>query len=240
VLQTTQSSTLAALRAIQQFLDKYAERLGVVVKSGSRRQLDQAITDLASLAASQAGSTASRKGASARLKELRDQLVTKNMMPLARLAAVDLPRNAELSNLAMPKGNLTVEKLVSAARGMATTAAKYASILIDAGLPATFIEDLNAAADAYAAYAASRKGGKAAGSGATKGLKGRISEATRVISGIDGLMLKNLDAKDPADATVLAEWKSVKKVRRSSSTTPPAPPAPVPIPPPTQTPPAKP
>ena len=54
-MQTTQGSVLDTLRAIQQFLDDNAAKLGGIVQSGTRRQLDQTVSSLAGFAATQSG-----------------------------------------------------------------------------------------------------------------------------------------------------------------------------------------
>lgn len=228
-MKTHQGITLETLRAIQLFLDKYAARLGDVVKSGSRRQLDQAIADLAALALAQATNATAASGVE-KAREVRRALVEKHMLPIARIAAVDLPRTPELAGLVVPKGNPTVEKLVVAANKMKQQAAPFAQIFIDAGMPADFLAELDAAANALAIYAAERKGSGAVGKSATQGIKDVISRGTRVITAIDGLVRKTLDPHMPADQIIRTEWKSVKRVRRTASRSA-ALAEPVPIPP---------
>jgi hypothetical protein len=228
-MQTQQGTSLERLRAARLFLDKYPERLGDVVKSGSRRQLDQAIADLESLALSQAtgGTVVSGKQKTA---ELREELVVKHMLPISRIAAVDIPARPELADLKMPRGKPTPEKLVAAARAMAARAASFANIFMDAGLPSTFLEALVDAAAALAFLAAKRKYNGASGATATKGIRDAVSRGSRVMTALDGLMLKALDRRSNGDRLILSEWKSVKRVRkiatRSSALL-----EPVPIPP---------
>jgi hypothetical protein len=229
-LQTGQGSTLETLRAIQQFFVRHAVRLGDVVKSGSLRQLDRAVADLAKHVTAQAGTTAGVKGATEQAKALRAELTEKHMLPIARIAAVDLPRTPALSKLRMPKGNLTVEKLAGAANGMAQQAAPYAQTFIDAGLPPDFLDQLQAAANAAASFGAQRKGSAGAGKAATKGIKDSISAGVRVISAVDGLVRKALDAGVPSDVIIRTEWDSVKKVRKTATRSTTAP-EPLPIPP---------
>jgi hypothetical protein len=234
-MQTHQGTSLEMLRAARLFLDQHPDRLALVIASGSRRQLDQAIADLDALVLQQAtgGTIVSGKRV---IAQLRQDLIEKHMLPISRIASVDLPQIPELSDLAMPRGKPTPEKLVGAARAMGQKAESFAQIFIDAGMPADFLDELEHAATALATYAANRKARVAAGAKATLGIRATVSRAARVITAIDGLIRKVLDAHAPADRLMLAEWKSVKRVRnigvRSTSLEPvPIPPAPAATPP---------
>jgi hypothetical protein len=228
-LQTLQGIVLETLRAIQLFFIKYAARLGAVVKSGTQRQLDKAVADLEHLGSEQATSE-TVMSAAPKAAELRHDLIEKHMKPILRLASVNLPRTPELAKLAIPRGKPTPEKLVVAARGIGNTVAPYAQTFIDAGMPETFLADLESAAQAVADCAAQRKGSTAVGKKATSGIAATISRGKRVITGLDALVTKELDPRSADDELIRAEWKSVKKVRKTASR-PVVPPEPVPIPP---------
>jgi hypothetical protein len=217
------------LRAARQFLDKYTERLDGVVKSGSRRQLDKAISDLEGLALSQAtgGTMVSGKE---KIAQLRAELVEKHMVPIARIASVDLPAKPELAPLKLLPGKPTPEKLVAAARAMGATAEPFAQIFIDAGMPTTFLDELETSAATLADFAARRKGKRAEGIQATKGIRATVSQGARIMSALDGLVGKSLDRRSAADKLILTEWKSVKRVRKVATRSP-ASLEPVPIPP---------
>jgi hypothetical protein len=226
---------LEKLRAAQLFLDKYASRLGALVESGTRRQLDQAVVDLETLAESQATSenTTSR---APKARELRHDLIERHMLPILRLASVNLPRTPELAKLAVPKGTPTPERLVLAARVMGQAVAPFAQTFIDAGMPPTFLQELEAAADAVASFAAERKRSIGVGKAATEGIRATISRGGRVITAIEALIRKVLDRRSPDDKIIRDEWDSVKKARKTGGRS--APSEPVPIPPAVQAPPA--
>lgn len=228
-MQTQQGITLETLRAIQLFLDKHAERLGDVQKSGSRRQLDQAVLDLANLATSQATNATASSGVE-KAKQLRTRLIEQHMLPIARIAAVDLPRTPELGKLVVPRGSPTPERLVQAAHTMRKIATPFAQIFIDAGMPPDFLAELDDAAEAFAKFSAQRKGSVGVGKAATKGIRDTISRGSRVITALDGLMRKALDPHAPEDKLIRTEWLSVKKVRKAASRSA-MPLEPVPIPP---------
>ena len=62
-MQTTQGNILASLRAVQAFLDQNADPLAAVVKTGARKQLDDAIRTLSTHASDQTGSNLASQGA---------------------------------------------------------------------------------------------------------------------------------------------------------------------------------
>jgi hypothetical protein len=215
-LQTSQGITLETLRAIVLFIDQYAERLHLVVKSGSRRQLDQLVTELDGLALRQSTSATIMSGAE-KARELRQDLIEKHMRPIVQIASVDLPRTPELARLRIPRGTPTPEKLVKAADQFREIAAPHAKTFIDAGLPENFLEELDAAAKAFMEFTARRKTSVGAGVAATTGIKDTISRANRVIKALDSLVLKQLDRRSPDDQLLRTEWRSVKRVRKTAS-----------------------
>ena len=226
-MQTSQGITLETLRAIVLYIDKHAERLSLVVKSGSRRQLDQLVAELDGLALRQSTNATILSGAE-KAKELRQDLVEKHMRPIVQIASVDLPRTPELARLKVPKGNPTPEKLVKAADQFREIAAPHAKTFIEAGLPENFLQELDAAAKAFMEFTARRKSSVGAGVAATTGIKDTISRASRVIKALDSLVLKQLDRRSPDDQLLRTEWRSVKKVRKTASRSATAEPLPIP------------
>lgn len=222
-MQTTQGSVLDTLRAIQQFLDDNAAKLGNVVQSGTRRQLNQVVAQLAAFAATQSGKKTA--GDVAHAKALRVALVDDHMTVIARIAAVDLPQTPQLQNLRMPKGKLTLAKLVAYAHAMANTATPHSDIFVAAGMSPDFLAQLNAAADAVETFDSQRKQLRAGSTAATGGIKTSLSAASRIVSVIDGMVKTALKG----DTTLLTFWSSVKKARKAVSR-PASPPAPLTIP----------
>jgi len=142
----------------------------------------------------------------------------------------------ELEPLRMPKGKPTVEKLASAAAGMAKTVEPYSDVFIAAGLPNDFIAQLNAATDAMTNTISERTSSRGRRSGATAGLKQKLSAGRRIVHALDAFVRSQLK-NDPA---LLRDWNLVKRVPRpmgrpagSTTSAPPTPPpTPVPTPPP--------
>lgn len=225
-MQTRQGSMLQSLRNAEAFLDKHADVLGNVVKSGTRQKLAEAIAALSTHVSGQAGSTLASRGSTQKHYALRRALIRDHMSHVARIAAADLPRTPELVPLRMPAQNLPAEKLAAAAYGMAETAKPLASVFIAAGLPADFIEQLDAAADAMTAAIDDRAQNRSAQRGATTGLKASLSAGRKIVHVLDSFVQSAL--KD--DPSLLSAWNGAKRVRLIPPTPTPIPAAPSPSP----------
>jgi hypothetical protein len=119
---------------------------------------------------------------------------------------------------------------------MAKTVEPYSDVFIAAGLPNDFIAQLNAATDAMTNTISERTSSRGRRSGATAGLKQKLSAGRRIVHALDAFVRSQLK-NDPA---LLRDWNLVKRVPRpmgrpagSTTSAPPTPPpTPVPTPPP--------
>lgn len=212
-MQTQQGNTLQSLRAVRIFLATYADRLAGIVHSQKHQQLDDAITDLESHHAEQAGSFTEARSSTERQYQLRRELLQDHMTPIARIAAADLPDSPELKPLRMPRGRPSTERLAGFARGMAETAARYADTFIAGGLPVDFIAQLRAAADAMVAEVDARNQHRARRGAATEALKVKLSQGRKIVDVLDALVKKAIKG----DPFILAKWGMVKRVKQSTS-----------------------
>jgi hypothetical protein len=212
-MQTTQASMLQSLRAVKAFLEANADKLSGVLKSGYRQKLDDAIGALSAHASTQVGSLTDAKVSTRVQRALRTRLIRDHMSPIARIAQAELRSAKGIEALRMPKPRLGTEKLAAAAGGMGETAAQYAAVFIAGGLPADFIAQLNAAAGAMVATIDTRAQKQGNQTGATKGLKARLSEGRKCVRVLDALVQSAL-ADDDA---LLANWNRIKRVRLVAS-----------------------
>ncbi len=218
---------LESLRSVEAFLDENADKLATVVNTGTRQRLTAAIADLSTHASDQTGSNLAAQGATQKKESLRVALRRDHMAPIARIAAADIPNLPELSPLRLPTGKPTAEKLASYAYGMGAAATPFTDTFTSAGLPADFIAQLNAAADAVVAVVANRTTSRGKRRGATDGLKAKLTAGRKVVHILDALV-KSALKDDPA---LLGNWNLVKRVtkvapNRTSATTPPPTPTP--------------
>ena len=209
-MQTTQGGMLHSLRAVHMFLDENTDKLATVVNSGARQRLADAITELSAHASEQSGNHLAAKGATQKQRALRIVLLRDHMAPIASIAAADLPPVPEIEPLRMPRGKPSGERLAVLAQGMAKAAVPYAPTFVSAGLPPTFIADLTAAAGALLSSLDDRTQSRGRRSGATKGLRQRLSAGRKIVRVLDTFVKSAL--KD--DPSLLANWRAVKRVPR--------------------------
>ena len=218
-MQTRQGNMLQSLQTVQTFLEEHADKLGSVVNTGAKKKLAEAIADLAAHAVEQSGSNLASQGATKKQLVLRHALLHDHMEPISRIAKADLPLRPEIESLRMPKGKPSAQRLAAAARGMAQTAEVHAGVFVAAGLPQDFIARLNAATDALLVSLDERLQSRGKRSGATRGLTARLTAGRKIVHVLDSFVTTAL-RDDPA---LLANWKVVKRVRRTTSRSVPAP-----------------
>ena len=208
-MKTSEANLVQSLRAIQEFLDAHVSVLASVSASGARKKLDQYVTLLSEHSRTQSGGTLAAKGARQKTLALRHFLMREFMAPIARIAAADLPHTPELAALKLPKGSARFATLHQAATGMAVAARPFASVFTEAGLPADFISQMLAAADAMIASIGHQIQSRGASNGATKGIGQISSVARKNVRVLDALVRRVV--RDPA---LLRNWVVVKRPRK--------------------------
>ncbi len=206
-----QDAVLTSLRRAQQFLDAHADVLSAV-NTSTRKTLDDVVSQLADLSIAQDRNTRGSKGETARQRALRVDLRQSYMAPITELAKYKLPDVPELAALMLPPSNAGLGNTIASAYAMADAAAPHAQTLIDAGLPATFVEDLRTAAAAVNASIADRGNYQGGRSGATAELAEAGRHGRTILRVLNALIV----ARIRNEAGLLAEWKSAKAVRRKS------------------------
>ena len=212
-MQTKQGNMLQSLRNVDVFLDQNATQLAGVVQSDVRQRLTAAITSLQAQVSAQSEGSFGSKGATQKYQALRRALVRDHMMPIARIAAADLPDTPELHPLRMPRSGASVQRLAAAAYGMAETAQKYSEVFTQASLPADFAARLSAAADAVIASIGDRTKSRLVHRGATEGLKNSLAAGRRIVGVLDALVRSRLQDQP----SLVAAWESAKRVTRVPS-----------------------
>ena len=141
--------------------------------------------------------------------QLRDELRQHHMRPITQAAQALRKTVPGIGGaLRMPKSHADSEALVSAANAMAQNAAIYQDVLIEHGMPADFIDQLNAAAAAVKQGVDQRGAARARRVGATKGVRTELQLGHSTV-GLIGAALSRLLRGQPA---LLAEWENAKRV----------------------------
>jgi hypothetical protein len=205
-----QANVLQSLRGTQTFLDTNADALPSVVHRGAKTKLDTAITRLTTHAANQAGDHLVGMGLT-RTKASRSRtLIADHMQPIARIARAELPDAPELAPLRMPRGELSVARLVAHAEGMAQAAEPFAATFIEWGLAPDFIAKLREAASELLATIDNRTVTRGNRRGATIGIEEQLRAARSAVSVLDAFVRSAL-RDNPA---LLQHWISASRVGR--------------------------
>ena len=214
-MQNIQGRRLQSLFAIQQFLDDHHERFPEIATCGARLELDALLEQLEAHAVAQAVEGLRTRGATRRYHALRRSLVRDHLSPICAIARTRFVHEMELTPFRLPRGNPNVVRLKGFAEAVAELVAPYAETFIAAGLPRDFIEKLRAASDAVCEARVVRSLRDGDRTGATVGLRAKLSEGRKIAAVLDRLIKSS--AHD--DAVLLAKWSAASRVRHVGRTT---------------------
>jgi hypothetical protein len=140
--------------------------------------------------------------------EKRREVVTLHMAPIAKVARACNGTVPGIGVLVMPKRNVSTPEIISAATAMAEKAKLYKDVLVESGLPADFIEQLQQAAAKLKASVDDRGLARASRVAATRGVASELALGRRVVTIIDAVITHMIHS-EPAK---LAEWEQLKRV----------------------------
>lgn len=141
-------------------------------------------------------------------RELRREVLTHHMAPIARIAKALRGQVPGIAVLTMPKGNVQTAALITAAVVMARKAELYAPALVEQGLPTDFVAQLTAVAGRLKESLDARGLARGSRASASRGLEAELALGRRLVTVLDVSMTRIL-REDPAK---LAEWRHVKRV----------------------------
>jgi len=206
-----QEKVFQSLRSAQSFLDTNADALASVVKRGAKTKLDTAITQLGTHAADQTGDHLLSMGLTRTKEWLCDSLIEDHMVPIARIARAELPDTPEMAPLRMPRGELSVARLVSHAEGMAQAAEPFTAKFIEWGLAPDFVARLHQAASEVLATIDNRTVARGNRRGATAGVEQQLRVARSAVNVLDAFVRSAL-RNDPA---LRQHWITASRVGRT-------------------------
>lgn len=144
--------------------------------------------------------------------EQKREVVSHHMAPIAKVARALRGTVPGIGVLSAPKGNATTPDVIAAATAMAEKAAIYKEVLVESGLPADFIEQLQQAATALKASVDGRGLARASRVAATQGVGSELALGRRVVAIIDAVVTRQLRS----EPVKLAEWEQLKRVTMRS------------------------
>lgn len=212
-MQTHQGNMLQSLRNVDVFLGQNADQLADVVQSDVGQRLAHILTTLQEHVSAQSDGSFGSMGATRKHQALRRALMRDHMLPIARIAAADLPVTPQIQPLKMPPNRVSVQRLAAAAYGMAEAASKYPDVFTRATLPPDFPAQLTAAADALIVSIGHRTKSRLVHREATMGLKTVLGAGRKVVGVLDALVKSRLQDQPG----LLAAWESAKRVKQAAS-----------------------
>lgn len=209
-MQIVENAVLGALERAKPFIDENATQLSAAVDfTTARKRLDDVIASFTTHAVDQSVHDRTIKGETAKQEQLRVQLATDIMRPIAEIARRNLRTTPEFKSLHMPRG-VAGPAFLASAKGMAEAAAIYKDTLIERGLPADFLEQFQTALTSYAASVNDREQSRTLRIGATRGLALQAQEGRNVLKVLDALVNRALRG-NPA---LLATWRGARMIHR--------------------------
>jgi hypothetical protein len=198
---------LNTLSRVQRFLDQNGPTLGDINASGYRKILDDVVGKLSAHAADQTTTKRAAAAEAAKERVLRNALKLNHMRPVATVANAQLRQVPDFVALKMPPRNATSRTLISWAAAMKTAAGEYSDAFIGAGLPADFLDQLQAAADALGNSLTNRTSNGAAQRGATIGLDAEATRGRQAVKVLDSLVEPLIQG----NLALLGQWTAARR-----------------------------
>jgi hypothetical protein len=205
-----QVSELQAMQGAQAFLDDNAAVLGKVNKSRVRLALDEVVTGLNRNHDKQHAERDTAVSQTEDRGTLQDTLRVVHMKPIAEIARSKLVAAPKISEMRLPRQNISAPRLASKARAMADRAEQYKQVFLDEQLPEDFLEQLRAAADAVDTATLERNNSRANLVEATEGVDALIARGRSVMRVLDAMVAGQLLQRPE----LLRKWRFVKHVAR--------------------------
>jgi hypothetical protein len=222
-LLTRTNAVFGALQRSQGFFDENGIAITSTVDlAAARKRLDDIVASFTTHAVDQDVNDRATRGESAKQRQLRVQLSTDIMRPIAEIARRDLRTTPEFTSLHMPRQQSGPAFLASA-QGMLKSAAVHKDTLIQRGMPADFLEQFQTAIATFAACMGVREKTRTLRIGATQGLAAQEQEGRSVLKVLDALVTRALRG----NPSLLATWQAARAIHRrpggpaTSSATPP-------------------
>jgi hypothetical protein len=218
-MKSHQTRGLQAFRRIEAW---FAEHPQVIAASGTSsaalsNQVDalkQIVASMTARATEQASQTGQATLAAKDEAEQRHELRSLHLKAIVRVAGALRGKVPGMGVFKLTDRSLSSDTLVHAAEAMRTTAAVYKDVFVEHGLPADFLDQLDAATTALEASVDARGVARAKVSGASSGLVSDLSLGRQIVTMIDASLSHALKADSP----MLASWRQAKRATVKGAT----------------------
>jgi hypothetical protein len=211
-MKSQQTRGLQAFRRIEAW---FAEHPQVIAASGSSaaalsNQVDalkQVVASMTARAAEQASQTGQATLAAKDEATQRHELRSLHLKTIVRVAGALRGKVPGMGVFKLPNRSLSSDTLFHAAEALRTTAAVYRDVFVEHGLPADFLDQLDAATTALGASVDARGVARARVSGASSGLETDLALGRQIVAMIDASLAHALKS----DLPMLASWHQAKR-----------------------------
>jgi len=174
---------------------------------------NQIVDQIPGLAAEQEAQDREIRGAARETTRSRRSLVGQHMRHVSIIAETAMPDVVRMTEaLRRPRGK-DAEALIAAADAMAKAAGQYKNELVQRGLPADFIEQLQRAAEAYKGAIDLRGAAIGRRVVASSAVETAVRRGRALINALSVLV----ERRFALDANLLAEWEQLKHIVRVGS-----------------------
>ena len=207
-MQLKHLNILDTVRRVQGFLVRQAAALGALVTAALSAQLDEAGTQLVSFQQEQGAAASAAKGETANQAAYRTNFYAKFMRPIARIAKARLKLAPDYSTLVAPSRGLRNGDFAGTAQTLVDTVAKYEKDFLAGGMATDFLAQMRAAIVQMNASKAAGDQAVSRRQAATKGIAQASMAARDAFVVLDSVIAPAVKH----NASLLADWKSSKKI----------------------------
>jgi hypothetical protein len=211
-MKSQQTRGLQAFRRVEAW---FAEHPQVLATAGSSavalaKQVDALKQIVASMTARATEQTVQSGQATLAAKdeaEQRHELRSLHLKSIVRVAGALRGKVPGMGVFKLPDRSLSSDTLFHAAEALRTTAAVYKDVFVEHGLPADFLDQLDAATTALGACVDARGVARSRATGASNGLVSDLALGRQIVAMIDASLAHALKSDSP----MLASWRQAKR-----------------------------
>jgi hypothetical protein len=150
-----------------------------------------------------------RSGATVNIQQLRHDLRQDHLVPIATMARSVVTITPELEvALRVPRIEADNAKLLASANAIAAIGEAHKDVLVQHGLPTTFVDELRAEAAELQTAVDGRRQAQSSRVGATKSIAVELKAGRLAVQRLDVVLRRTLRAQPG----LLAEWQNTKRV----------------------------
>jgi len=211
-MKSKQPRGLQAFRRIKAWFGEHPQVIAAAGSIGAAlsnqvEALKQVVASMTARATEQASQTGQATLAAKDEATQRHELRSLHLKAIVRVAGALRGKVPGMGVFKLPNRSLSSDTLFHAAEAIRTTAAVYKDVFVEHGLPADFLDQLDAATTALGASVDARGVARAKVSGASSGLESDLALGKQIVAMIDASLTHALKTDSP----MLASWRQVKR-----------------------------